>query len=1202
MFENPLEQVNKFNSYLAKQTEEEKQRKLKQQAYNAQQKQALSPTFSKKMVDASDWQQYESAGIRPLTAKEKMNINVPYSKSKKFPTLTKQDENFIMQQAGGDSVKATDVYKLFMESKSARDFINAREWQRNELAYKASQEKDPETKSRYELIIKGSQLADIARRERLKEGFNDVSKVNDEQILTNLLQTPEAQEGFTKYINNQISLDDMAEIIDPWYTTRNKPVVEDQSYRWSGSRYDYVAWQWQEGGEWNDNLFWRMTPTDEATSVWWILKEFWSNTIKSAVNLWSDIGNMFANPRDTWKALTKWAVWGVMNLIWADDRAENKWWRLSEANETADLIGWAIKNRYWSWEAFSDTAYNDPVWVFSDVMSVISGGAWLSKTAAKTAAKWATLSNMAKWANALNKAWDIAGNISRATNLADPATMIMNAWWKTVLKTAKWVVKTASKLDLWSKAQQIITWLDPTVKNGIKNNPYVSEYWKIAKKTIDEEPKSVLNQLDTQSITQPLYKEVGASLLKKFETAREFFSESGPLYQKIREVNPSVDITPAIYDMPNILTKHNIKVNPDWTLDFWYSAITKAEDITAITKLVERLESWKITDAVTVLNLRKVSDTLSKWDSGTTSEWMKVVRDIRKSVDKVAKEQVPSLKELDDLYRNRLDYINEAEEWLVYRDWSRRWEIRDNFYQIIKTIGGENRAKMASRLSEIAPDLLERVEAIKLIASISKAYANPPRVWKTAMAMAWWAFGYVKWWIPSMIWFAIAGYFWDQIIAGISKANLNKIASKMSPEAVNKLESINTKLSDGVMLNKSDKALLNSLREKIVSYWEKREITKAKYNKMMAEWDINNALPSPETVTPSNLWTQKNPIKAWYIWETKYAATDFTDMEKIKFDVTDAPEKWYKTKLGDITQVTHNWWAYPTYRVKVEWSDKWFTKADIGDVYKPKEAPKMPREETTAPKPKEPWINVARWGKKEYYLDIIKEVYWLDINKLEPADLQKVMEAMNSRTPEKIENIMNWLVNKYKPSPKGKAPAGAKTAPSTKTVEKALPIIEDSLIAEARKYKTAEEFIKKQANLYHWTDKDFIQFSKDYRWSNTWKTPANMWGVYFTNNKWQAESFWKKIHQVYLDIKNPKIIDAKWKSYSEMKDKINDLVEKANKSKHDWIIIKNYKDAWLYSEDYIEADTYIVFDENQIKTESQLKQIREQANKKSKLK
>lgn len=215
MFENPLDQVNKFNSYLSKQTEEEKQRKLKQQAYNAQQKQSLAPTFSKDMIDAPDRQQYESAGIRPLTAKEKMNINAPYSKSEKFPTLTKQDENFILSKAGGDPVKATDVYRMFMEAKSARDFVEARDGQRNELVYKASQEKDPERKSKYELIIKGSQLADIARKERLKEGFNDVSQVNDEQILTNLLKTPEAQAGFTKYINNQISLDDMTEIIDP---------------------------------------------------------------------------------------------------------------------------------------------------------------------------------------------------------------------------------------------------------------------------------------------------------------------------------------------------------------------------------------------------------------------------------------------------------------------------------------------------------------------------------------------------------------------------------------------------------------------------------------------------------------------------------------------------------------------------------------------------------------------------------------------------------------------------------------------------------------------------------------------------------------------------------------------------------------------------------------------------------------------------
>ncbi|MDO4713958.1 MAG: hypothetical protein Q4B28_04940 [bacterium] len=49
----------------------------------------------------------------------------------------------------------------------------------------------------------------------------------------------------------------------------------------------------------------------------------------------------------------------------------------------------------------------------------------------------------------------------------------------------------------------------------------------------------------------------------------------------------------------------------------------------AISTLLDRVNGGLVNDANTILNLRKVSDQLSKWDSGTTSEGMKVIRDIR---------------------------------------------------------------------------------------------------------------------------------------------------------------------------------------------------------------------------------------------------------------------------------------------------------------------------------------------------------------------------------------------------------------------------------------------------------------------------------------------------------------------------------------------------------------------------------------------
>ena len=65
---------------------------------------------------------------------------------------------------------------------------------------------------------------------------------------------------------------------------------------------------------------------------------------------------------------------------------------------------------------------------------------------------------------------------------------------------------------------------------------------------------------------------------------------------------------------------------------------------------------------------------------------------------------------------------------MVYKQGSRKGEIRDNFNQIIKTIGGENRARMAERLSEIAPDLVERVDSIHSVEKIAKAYTSTPKI------------------------------------------------------------------------------------------------------------------------------------------------------------------------------------------------------------------------------------------------------------------------------------------------------------------------------------------------------------------------------------------------------------------------------------------------------------------------------------------
>lgn len=669
----------------------------------------------------------------------------------------------------------------------------------NQLFHNRENAKSTDDFVKNDVLLKTSEFADLFRN-----AYGLPSKVSDDKIMEALKNgDPDFKNKFARYMNWD------KEVLQEMGIGGEEPETEEiqGAFKWM------FRPQWNE--ERNDNLFGRLKATDEATTVGGVLKEFWMNTLKSTVNLASDLGNMVANPWDTAKGLTKWVLGGIANAVGADDRLAERSDFWAGANETADAMGSAIAERYGSFDKFSKTAYTDPVGVFSDIMSVITLGAWATRIGAKLGMKGSQAAQLTKTAWKLAKVADVAGGIAKVADAVDPANIMMKGAGKVVgywlWKAKKWI----KALDLGEKTKSIISGLDKDTRKGIQNNPYVSEYWKEAKNIIEQDGVPQ----DIKELSRPQYEKVASDLLNTISRAKEAFSESWPLYQKIREINAKVDITPALEEIKNVLEKHDIKVLENWALDFGYSSIVKNEDMHAISTLLERVNGGLVDDANTVLNLRKVSDQLSKWDSGTTSEGMKVIRDIRKEIDNVAKEQIPGLEELDKLYRSRIDDLNQIQEGIVYRQGDRRGQVRDNFNQIIKTIWGENRARMAERLGEIAPDLLERVSAIHGVEKLAKAYTNTPKLSKLAGPLTW-AVG--LWYLTNSWTGAVVGalvsYFWDSIFSKISKAHLNKIASKMSPEALTKLEEINEKIAKRTLLSETDKALLNKIKAEIVNW------------------------------------------------------------------------------------------------------------------------------------------------------------------------------------------------------------------------------------------------------------------------------------------------------------------------------------------------------------------------------------------------
>ena len=162
----------------------------------------------------------------------------------------------------------------------------------------------------------------------------------------------------------------------------------------------------------------------------------------------------------------------------------------------------------------------------------------------------------------------------------------------------------------------------------------------------------------------------------------------------------------------------------------------------------------------------------------------------------------------------------------------------------------------------------------------------------------------------------------------------------------------------------------------------------------------------------------------------------------------------------------------------------------------------------------------------------------------------------------------------------------------------------ESLVQEAKKYKSADEFIKsKWKPVYHGTNSDFSEFSLRYSWQTD---PWFLWTwIYLTPSKSIAKVYWKKIMNVYPDIKNPLVIDDVYMFWWVNPDKIRSILWISKNSKpsevrakliekwYDWVYVNEILGWW--KKRLVEV---VALNPSKVKTESQLKQIYEQANKK----
>lgn len=393
--------------------------------------------------------------------------------SMKFPWITKADENKIMSIARNqahseyeENLIANDLYKEALKSQNSKNFSSNRQDAKQDLYKKSLETKDKKQSNKLRTTERTAEVADMIRNYARSNGYG----------------------------NTLDSWDDVAVI--NWFTNENKQVrneIEDyinwdessfsfskRMWFWAGSersRFDMIT---EDKGERNDDLLWHFETESYENAKWNKVGTRFKNLWKSAYNLASDLTNMIVNPLDTVRNLGKAAVWWAMNLFGTDEDIKYmKDWKLKDwfesANTVADGMWDFLKNRYGGVDQIANTLYQDPVWLISDIASVVTGWAGLTKWVATATAKTAAKAWAKSVARNAGKVANIADDVMKAGIKYDPATHIMNAELKATWKAIKWTYQ-------WAKATatavahpfDTIKWAYKTVAEWLNN---ISDRW-----------------------------------------------------------------------------------------------------------------------------------------------------------------------------------------------------------------------------------------------------------------------------------------------------------------------------------------------------------------------------------------------------------------------------------------------------------------------------------------------------------------------------------------------------------------------------------------------------------------------------------------------------------------------------------------------------------------------------------------------------
>jgi len=473
-----------------------------------------------------------------------------------------------------------------------------------------------------------------------------------------------------------------------------------------------------------------------------------------------------------------------------------------------------------------------------------------------------------------------------AVNGAIANSIMTVVWARSGVKKDWWIQewslidKGIKKVDeIWGKIKEKaneafdMTGLKPEEKALIQNNPYFKD-------SFDNFRKSQSDDLLTpQERHKQQVSQMTEALVAKVDDLISEKEKTWPLYEELKKNPKEFSFEPIKASVSEIISKNDIKVNRDWSLDFSESNIGSQADMSKIQRAFDRInDHWDTTSAKRALNLRQAIDDMAGWEKDATPKASYIIKSMRKAVDDIAKKEVPWLKEADDMFSKQITELKEIKKWLTDKEWN----ALAGAYSKVKNANTLANTTFAEKLEKYYPWVKERIEAINSSVKLWKKFEISPRASEISkhLALLWSIVWYNTHWLFGWVGGLIIWHFVERLFTNLTEKWLNKIKisqiekliNTITPEQIKTLEIVWEAIKKWKAVSNQQKQQLQDTLEKIQKAVgdEKQKINTDKLEQKQKKLDIEQfikdlepqlkALPEKASIKP--IGTKDNPIVA----------------------------------------------------------------------------------------------------------------------------------------------------------------------------------------------------------------------------------------------------------------------------------------------------------------------------------------------------